>query len=341
MKPFCLQRRLRRRRCDHRFGVHHEGELARLAVLHEVGVLRRLLARVPGLVADLDAAQPLHPDVAFPARHHEAHRIALLRPQHLAVHAIGDEAIVERLVQRERAGHRGGVGALGQDPLGVRLQARLLEQQLERHAGVLHAMHHAVGVLAAVELGAAPFHAGIGGAFQEMDAVDARQALDVLEREDQRLVDQAVQHQPVIVRIDLGDAAMMALEAQAVGRDDAVELVQRREGDRGLRRRGQPRHRAADHVLLVFRRACHRAARRRRRRDCASSPARWAAGSWRRRRMRRARPRLRPRGRRRPPEIGGGAVVSVGSVIGSSRQMAFALITFYFVNVIRKYPAPK
>ncbi len=254
MKPLPLHRRLRRRRGDHRLGVHHEGELARFAVLQQVGVFRRLFAREPRLVADLDAAQPLHPHIAFPARHDEPQRIAVLRPQHLAVHAIGDQAIVERLGERDRARHRRGVGALRQDPFGVRLEAGLVEQQLQRHAGVFDAMHHAVGVLAAIELRAAPLHAAIGRAFQEMDAVDAREALHVVKREDQRLVDQAMHHQPVVGRIDLGDAGMMPLEAQPVRRDDAVERMQRREADGGFRRRGQPRHGAADDVLLVFRR---------------------------------------------------------------------------------------
>ena len=35
-------------------------------------------------------------------------------------------------------------------------------------------------------------------------------------REEQRLVDEAVDHQAVIGGIDLGDTAMVALEAQAV-----------------------------------------------------------------------------------------------------------------------------
>ncbi len=99
----------------------------------------------------------------------------------------------------------------------------LFQQQLQRHAGVLHAMDHAVGVLAAVELGAAPLHAGIGGAFEKINSVDARQPLEVFEREDQRLVDQPMQHQPVVVRIDFGDAAVVALEAQTVRRDDSVK----------------------------------------------------------------------------------------------------------------------
>jgi hypothetical protein len=89
---------------------------------------------------------------------------------------------------------------------------------------------------------------------EEVDPVDAREALEIGEREDQRLVDQPVDDQPVVLRIDLRDAAMMALEAEPVRRDDAVELVQRREAHRRLARRGEPRHVAADDVLLVFRR---------------------------------------------------------------------------------------
>src|SRR4051812_24501503 len=113
-------------------------------------------------------------------------------------------------------------------------------------------MHHAMGVLAAVELRALPFHPGICRTFEKMDAVDARQALEICEREDQRLFDQSVNDQPVVLRIDLGDAAMMALEAEAVRRDEAIELMQRREADRGLRRCGEPRHVAADDMRLVW-----------------------------------------------------------------------------------------
>src|SRR6267154_463797 len=75
--------------------------------------------------------------------------------------------------------------------------------------------------LASIELRAAPLHAGIRRAFEEMDAVHAREALELVEREDQRLVDQAVDDEPIVFGIDLGDPAMMALETQTVRRDDA------------------------------------------------------------------------------------------------------------------------
>ena len=103
----------------------------------------------------------------------------------------------------------------------------------------------------------------------------------------------------------------MALEAQPVRRDDAVELVQRREADRGFRRRGQPRHGAAHDILLVFRRRAVGAHRRRRRRARASSRRRWAAGSS-DRRARPARSRPPPPSRRRRQEAAARCLGFVG-----------------------------
>jgi hypothetical protein len=109
-------------------------------------------------------------------------------------------------------------------------------------------------VLAAVELRAAPFHAGIGGAFEEISAVHpTREALQVVHGEDHRLVDEAVDHQPVLGRVDLGNAAVMALEAEAGGRDDTVEFMQRREVDRGLAAGGEPFDIPPHDVLLELR----------------------------------------------------------------------------------------
>lgn len=81
---------------------------------------------------------------------------------------------------------------------------------------------------------AAPLHAGIGRAFEEVGAVHAaRHALQIFQREDERLVHEAVD-QPILVRVDLRLPAMVPHEAQAVGRDDAVEGIKRREADRAF-----------------------------------------------------------------------------------------------------------
>ena len=65
-----------------------------------------------------------------------------------------------------------------------------------------------------------------------MDLRLRREAADVVHGEDQRPVDQAMQHQPVLRRIDGRDAAMMAFVEQPVRRDDAVEILQRRPSGR-------------------------------------------------------------------------------------------------------------
>jgi hypothetical protein len=101
-----------------------------------------------------------------------------------------------------------------------------------------------------IQLRGAPLHAAIGRAFDEVDARHGREAQDVLHRENQWPLDQAMDHQSVLVRIDVGPAGMIALEKQPVRRDDAVQVLQRREADGGFGAGGEPRHVAPDHAGL-------------------------------------------------------------------------------------------
>ena len=178
---------------------------------------------IPGLVADLDPAQPFDADVAFPARHHQPQRIALLGPQRLAVLRVDDETIVEAFVERQAAVHVRAVGAFDHDPLRLLLDADLFQQRGEPDAGPFRAADHAVGELQRIDLRGAPLHAAVGRAFDEMDARHRRKAHDVVHRQQQRTLDQAVDHQPVLVRIDVRPPGVIALEEQAVRRDDAVQ----------------------------------------------------------------------------------------------------------------------
>jgi len=59
---------------------------------------------------------------------------SFLGPQPFAVLRITDDAIVERLLERDRAAHGGGVGAFGQHPIVALLHAGFVEQERERHA---------------------------------------------------------------------------------------------------------------------------------------------------------------------------------------------------------------
>ena len=142
------------------------------------------------------------------------------------------------------------VGALDHDPARLLLDPDLFQQRRQPHAGPFRAADHAVGELQGIELRGAPLHAAIGAAFDEMDARDLRKAHDVLHRQQQRPLDEAVDHQAMFCRIDIRASGMMALEEQAVRRDDAVQVLQRREADGGFFAGGEPGNVAPDHAGL-------------------------------------------------------------------------------------------
>ena len=175
----------------------------RLAVLEEVGVLGRFFARVPRLVADFDAAQPLDPHVTFPARHHQAQADSPVRA-----------ATPHRSSQTQRGSRRGPLNSgterfipdasapSGISHLALVLRPASSSNSFREHAGIHDVVHHTVRELAAVELGAAPFHAGVCSALEEEHLVDyAGSGLQVVHCEDQWLVDKAVDHQTVL-RLD-------------------------------------------------------------------------------------------------------------------------------------------
>jgi hypothetical protein len=113
-------------------------------------------------------------------------------------------------------------------------------------------MHHPMCELTSVQLRAAPFHSGIGGALAEMRSVDPRHPLDVIESENERFVDKPVQDEPVVSRVNFSDASMVPFEAEPVGGDWPVESVQGREADGAFLRCREPFHVSADHVRFVL-----------------------------------------------------------------------------------------
>ena len=79
-----------------------------------------------------------------------------------------------------------------------------------------------------LRLGGARDAARIAGAFHEMDARLHRIAQQRIQIEHQRLAHHAVDHQLVLVGIDVGHAVVVALIVQAGGRDRALQHLQRR-----------------------------------------------------------------------------------------------------------------
>ena len=120
------------------------------------------------------------------------------------------------------------VGALEQDPLGAGLQARFVEQPGGRDARPLRAGEQAMRLLHGGRGRLGPVRQRVAGALQEVEPRDGRIAHQRVHGERQGLLHHAMDDQAMRGRIDVGDAGMMPLEDQPVGRDDAVLILQRR-----------------------------------------------------------------------------------------------------------------
>src|SRR5207245_2630366 len=106
-----------RGRGDHRLRLHHQTELIRLAVGHEIGVLRRLFARHKRSGAELQPPEPLHVDIAFVPWQEQAQRIALLRPERFPILAVADHGLLQDFIsQRNAPVHARGVASLPPHP---------------------------------------------------------------------------------------------------------------------------------------------------------------------------------------------------------------------------------
>ena len=177
-------------------------------------------------VHHLDPPQPLGVKDAFEAGDHQPQRKPLLRPHRLAVHAVGDDAVVHRLGNRHARRALHFLRPFGDEPGCPALQAALLEQRRKEHAGPFGATRHAVRFLN----GLGPARRSIPRALDEMKAGDGREALQVVHGERQRTVHQAVDHQTVLPGIDVR-------EEGATGRRQVVERGWRDHPDRILKRR--------------------------------------------------------------------------------------------------------
>ena len=93
-----------------------------------------------------------------------------------------------------------------------------------------------------------PLREGIAGALQEVGHGDGGEALQVIHREERGPLDQAMDHQPVLARIDGRNATERDLVEEGIGRERPVQIGQGREADERVGRAfgiGE-----ADHVRL-------------------------------------------------------------------------------------------
>ena len=166
---------------------------------------------------------------ALPAGNHQAQGVALLGAERLAVLAVGEDDVVETLLDREAPGHRGAVGALGDDPLRAALYTEVSKDRGEQDARPLAAAGHPVGSLDVRHGGPRPLRRAVARALDHVDAGHRRQPLDLGERQDKPPPHEAVDEQSVPSRVDVGNAGMVALEVELRRRDDSVQVLQRRE----------------------------------------------------------------------------------------------------------------
>ena len=223
-----LDRHAARRTGHDRLALHLEAELAPHAVRHRVRVARGFAAEIPGLVADLDAPQPFDADVAFPPRHEQPQRVALLGAQHFAVLRVNDQAVVEHLLERHASCVAGAVGALEQQPLGFRQQSGLVQEPGHRNARPLRAREKPMRLLDGRGRGLEPVGETVARALQEMKPGHGGVAQQIVHAELERLPHHAVDHELVLGRIDVRRAVVMPFEEEPVRRDDSVLVLQRR-----------------------------------------------------------------------------------------------------------------
>ena len=220
---------------DDRVGSEVVGVALRLRVRRQEA--RVLLEREVRLIHDLDALEPLHVVDALEPGHQQPQRIAVIGPHRLAVLPVGDEHVVERLGQRQALGVLAAVGRFGDDPRRAVLDAHLVQQHRQRHPGPLAARHSAVRA----GDGGGPRVRPVADAFEEMDARDERQPLQLGHREHERPFHHPLDQQRVLGRVDVGNAVVVLRgEVQRRRGDGPRRLAERRARTGAVRLRPDP-----------------------------------------------------------------------------------------------------
>ena len=227
--------------------------MPRLSVPEQDRVLRGFVLAHDRRVHELEAAQPFHVHIAFKAGQQQAQRIAVRGPHFLAVLIEAQKRVIHCLGEREAAAHGGGIGTFRHDPFGGRIDPRLVQKRGEPHPGPLRAGHQSVDRRRVERLRLRRVErATVAGAFEESNPRFTVIAGERFHREDQRPLDQAMDHEPVLVGIDVRCPGMAAVEVQAVRRGHPLQMVMRRA--RMLRARlGLRIAQRARHILLEAR----------------------------------------------------------------------------------------
>ena len=97
-----------------------------------------------------------------------------------------------------------------------------------------------MGKLEPFHLGSTPFHTSVGRTFEEANHAGCGKAHQIIHGENERTFNQAVDHQSVLVWINLRQPGMVALKYNRTGRNDARNISQRGKTDGRDSVGGQP-----------------------------------------------------------------------------------------------------
>ena len=202
-----------RRTGDNGLHLHREHELPGFLVPEQDRVFRGLVLSHGRLGGELEPAQPFDIHVAFEPGQQQAHRVAVRWPHPLSVLVKAHERVIQSLGERNAAAHGGRVGAFGDDPAGRWVDAGLVEQGRELNPGPLRAAENAVdgGYVERQRLRRVE-RLAVAAAFDERDTRLHRIAVQRLERENEGPFHQSMDEQAVLLRIDVGNAGVAALE---------------------------------------------------------------------------------------------------------------------------------
>ena len=171
------------RKRDDRLRFHLIGEDARLAVGHQVRVLRRFVPGHVGLIGELQAVQPLHVRVAFPPRNDEAQRVSLRGTNRFAVLPVREQDVLHRLLERDAALHPAGIGAFRDHPRRAWAHTHPGQHERQRHSGPLAAADEAIASLNVGPRGRRPLARAVAAAFEHQRPRHRRQAFDLGHRQ--------------------------------------------------------------------------------------------------------------------------------------------------------------
>ena len=142
------------------------------------------------------------------------------------------------------------IRAFDEYPLCILLETDFLQKRRQLHPSPFGATDHAMCKLQRIQLRATPFHPAIGRTFDEMNPRRGRKPQNILHGQNQRPIDQPMDHKSMLVRIDVGSSRMVSLEEQSVRSDNPMQVLQRRETDGRLGSSREPRHVPPDHASL-------------------------------------------------------------------------------------------